>query len=185
MNYICTSLLIGKCEMICRKKSSKNFCSVEMKDVVLIQIRYHCNFSWPLHTSFPSFSLICWTSLFRILGFILCSTINPPAIICHFPNWVFFLLLSLQCNAVSLLTLFLISHHPFFLHLPWPCQMFCNLLMLRNSLSLPLFNCYSFWTLPILTSLFRVPYFICANFYYCHFYLCLLQASITLCVTAN
>lgn len=54
MNYICTSPLIGKCEIICRKKYSKNLCSVEMKDVFLIQITYHCNFSLPLHTSFPS-----------------------------------------------------------------------------------------------------------------------------------
>lgn len=62
-----------------------------MKDVFLIQIKYHCNFSWLLHTSFPSFSHICWTFFFKILGLILCSTINLPPIICHFPNWFFFL----------------------------------------------------------------------------------------------
>ena len=108
-----------------------------MKDVVLIQIRYHCNFSWLLHTSFPSFSLICWTSLFKILGFVLCSTITPPPIMCHFPNWFVFPLLSLQCNTVSLLTLFLVSHHPFFLHSPYVYQMFCNTLILTSTFSLP------------------------------------------------
>lgn len=137
MDCVCTSPLIGKCEIICRTISSKNLCSVEMKDVFLIQIRYHCNFSWPLHTSFPSvFLTYMLNSLFKILGFILCSTITPPPIICHFPNWFSFLLLSLQCNTVSLLTWFLVSHHPFFLHLPCLCQMFCNLLMLTNTLSL-------------------------------------------------
>lgn len=76
-----------------------------------------------------SFSPICWTSLLKILGFTLYSMI----ILCHCLNWFFFLL-PLQCNTVSLLTLFLVSHHPFFLHLPCLCQMFCNMLMLTNTL---------------------------------------------------
>lgn len=149
-----------------------------MKDVVLIQIKYHCHFSWTLHTSFSSFSLMYWTSLFKILRFSLFSTIIPPPRIRHFPNR-FFLLLSLQCSAVSLFTWVLVSYQLLFLHLPCLCQTFCNILMFTNTLSLALFNCCSFWTIPILTSLFWVPYFICASFSYCPFYLCLLQASIT------
>lgn len=38
------------------------------------------------------------------------------------------LLFSLQCNTVTLLALFLVSHHPFFLHLPCLCPVFFNTL---------------------------------------------------------
>lgn len=110
--------LIGKCEIICRKKSLKNLCSVEMKDVFQFRLGTAVTSLGHSILHFPlSFSLTRWTSLFKILGFILCCTITPPPIICHFPNcWVFLISSSItmqHCFFVALLFGFSPTFFPF------------------------------------------------------------------------